>query len=81
MPGINSVYLKNLAVFLRWSPGPKYREEAYFVRNTGDETLDIQLSWTRLLTWSICTFQTSSSFTQSCSFTQGGVLYIIKVLL
>lgn len=69
MPEKKLVYQEIPAALLEWSPGPEYCDDTYFVRNTGNETFNIQLSWTRFLTWSICTFQTTSGFPQGRSFT------------
>jgi hypothetical protein len=58
-----------------------YADRIYFVGNAGNKTLDIQLGWTRFLTWSIRTLQTPSGFPQSCPLTQCAVLDVVKVLL
>ena len=59
----------------------KSSEKTYLVGNRGDESLDIQLGGTALLTRGISTLQTTSGFSQSSSFTQSGVLDIAEVVL
>lgn len=51
----------------------------YLSRDATNKTLDIQLSWARLLTWSIGAFQASRRFTQSGPFAQRCVFNVIKV--
>lgn len=51
-----------------------------FVRNAGDETLHIQLSWTGFLARSIGTLQTTGGLFESASFRQSGVFYVGKII-
>ena len=53
---------------------------ADFVADAGDERLDIQLSWTRFLAGSVCTFEAASSLSQRRSLAESRVLYVVKVV-
>lgn len=53
---------------------------ADFVADAGDERLDVQLSWTRFLARSVCTFEAASSLSQRRSLAESRMLYVVKVV-
>jgi len=75
--------LNNFAWFLK-SSGQKYLimcYEIYLVGNAGDETFDVQLRGTRLLAGRVRAFETPGRLPQGCSFAQGRVFDVVKVVV